>query len=515
MMTKTSMRSVVGRTSLGFTRTSILTLPVVCLVAMSLFPLESHADSLADVVVNNVIKGTTVSGSFGFNHERRLHNGNADTNALRTDYGLDLKVHTGALYGFSAGFSYYGSHQLVSYSAEKYMGFGKNLDKIADLFLQYQGFGGQFRGGRQTINTPFAATDQFTLMPRAFLGQSLDISLFNTALFTNKPSTKDDDYVTSMDSIYDKTFDHAAPVGAPDVQLYVGHFTKFSSRFSDQLTGGTDEYDTAGRGSLGYDGFLSSGLQYKQSLAAGNVMARSWFYDFKGAAKLTFYEGGYQAPPIGSSGIRPYVRTQFIHENGSRGNLNQLGSGTVSRVDAQYFGARVGLQSAWHNLDTSIIYAYQPSRPDTFHNGGLYHPYTDLSGIMYDNTMNAGIENTGPGRSCGIRVTGNVTRYLSGLLGVIYYKSTYGAGGDYYHYTGYQGFAQNGAAPGHTNFVHDERGREVDVTLIYKLEGINSALKNFTLKDAIGVTYWNDADLFVAGRQRRFVDNRIYLTYSF
>lgn len=514
-MRKTSTRTAPGRTPIGLKQTTICRLSAIALVAMSLSPLAAHADSFADLFMNHVIKDTTVSGSFGINHERRLHNGNADTNGLRTDYGLNFNLHTGALYGFSGDFSYFGSHPLISYSADKYMGFGKNLDKIADLFLQYQGSGGQLRVGRQTINTPFAATDQFTLMPRAFRGQSIDISLFNTAFFTDKPSTKDDDYVPSMDSIYDKTFDYAAPVGAPDVQLYVGHFTEFSSRFSDPFIRGTDEYDTAGPGSLGYDGFLSVGLQYKQSLAAGNVMARSWFYNFKGAAKLAFYEGGYQAPPIGSSGIRPYVRTQFIHEAGSGDYLNQLGSGTVSRVDAKYYGIRVGLQSAWHDLDTSVIYAYQPSRLGAFHNGGLYHPYTDLSGITYDNTMNAGIENTGPGRSYGIRVTANITRYLTGLAGVMYYDSRYGAGGNYYQYSGYQGFAQNGAAPGNTNFVYDEHGHEVDVTLSYKLEGISSTLKNFTIKDAIGLTYWNDADQFVASRHRNFADNRVYLTYSF
>lgn len=318
-----------------------------------------------------------------------------------------------------------------------------------------------------------------------------------------------------MDSIYGKTFDDTAPVGAPDVQLYVGHFTEFSSRFGDTFTRGTDEYGTAGTGSLGDDGFLTTGLQYKQSLAAGNVMARSWFYNFKGAAKLAYYEAGYQVPAMGPSAIRPYLRAQFIHETGSGSILDQLGSGTVSRVDSKFYGVRLGVQTVEHDLDASVIYAYQPSRPGTFHNGGLYHPYSDLSGTLYDNSMNAGIENTGPGKSYGIRVTGNITRYLSSLLSVIYYKSTYGVGGNYYQYSGYQCFAQNGAAPGNTNFAHDEHGHEVDATLSYNLEDISPALKNFTIKDAIGVTYWNEANLFIASRHRKFADNRIYLTYSF
>lgn len=462
-----------------------------------------HAESFAQAFKSQVIDKAKISGHFRLYDFRRFHNGNKPYPAPQTPQdqqdksfdgkgdaiGGDFTLRTGAMYGFSAGFALYTQHRLVKYD-DPIVGLGDDLNQITEGYLQYQQYGLRVRGGRQLINTPFANGDMFTMLPRSFYGVSGTLSLFNNFANPGPGMEKNSNYEISEYM----PFAYSASSSAPDAKLYMGRFTRSLSRFSDQWSSENPFGYPAGR----QPGIFTTGLQYQQQLPSGGLLGQAWYYNFFNIAEMGYAEAGYEFPALIDYGVRPFARIQYLHEADS-------GTAALGSINATIYGAKIGLKAS--NWSVSLLYEHSPTHKGAWRNGAFVHPYTDLSGVLYDDTMNAGIEDFGPGTSYGIRISGHPTPNLKLYTRYVHYKADYGINGDYYSID--QASVVDGGA-GYPPGVQINRGQTgfgVGFGATYQLAGLSPKLQNFSIGDNIGLTGWEG--------QNTFVDNRIRFIYTF
>lgn len=463
----------------------------------------SHAESFAQAFKSQVIDKAKISGHFRVYDFRRWHNGNQPYPAPQTPQdqqdrsfdgrgdaiGGDFTVHTGAMYGLSAGFALYTQHRLVKYD-DPIVGLGEDLNQITEGYLQFQQQGVRVRAGRQLINTPFANGDMFTMLPRSFYGVSGTLSLFNNFASPGPGEEKDSNYEISEYM----PFAYNASSSAPDAKLYMGRFTRSLSRFSDQWSSENTFGYPAGRQS----GFFTTGVQYQQQLPAGGLLGQAWYYNFFNIAKMGYFETGYEFPKLMEYGPRPFARVQYLHEGES-------GTAALGSIDATEYGAKIGLRGP--DWTVSLLYEHAPVHRGSWRNGAFVHPYTDLSGVLYDDTMNAGLEDIGPGTSYGIRISGHPTPNLKLYTRYVHYKADYGINGDYYSID--QNSVVDGGAGYPSNVVihRGQTGFGVGFGATYQLAGLSPKFQNFSIGDNIGLTGWEG--------QHTFVDNRVRFIYTF
>lgn len=460
-----------------------------------------HAETFRDAFKSNVVDDAKISGHLRIYDFRRRNDGNApypvpqsspaqqsqSYDRRGTAYGGDISMSTGSLYGFSAHTSLFTTHPLVHYNDNDYngvLGQPRNLNQITESYLQYQRQGVRLRAGRQLVNTPFANTDMFTLLPRSFYGVSSTISLFDTFQKHGPQEVKNAQYEVSQYM----PFSYDAAASTPDMKLYVGRFTRSLGRFTDQWSG----HNTTGYPVGDQSGLMTAGLQYQQQTVVGGLLGQAWFYNFFNIAKMGYVEAGYQFPKLASNGLRPFVRLQAVRETDS-------GSAALGQIDAAIYGGKLGLQGP--NWKASVLAQYAPVNQGSFRNGGFVHPYSDLSGSLFDETMNSGIEDSGPGRSYGVRLSGSVTDNLSMFTRYVWHKATYGFNGNYYDFSGSQGYPANAV------INKGQIGYGLDFGFTYQLAGMNQNLTGLSIGNNVGIVSWHG--------QPTFIDNRLRLIYQF
>ncbi len=459
------------------------------------------AATLHDEVSNKLVGNATVSGHLRLYDFRRRNDGNApyptpQTPAAQQDqtydrrgtaYGGDLSVSTGRLYGFSVHTSLFTTHPLVNYDDKVYngvLGQPRDLNQITEGFVQYQKQGVRVRAGRQLINTPFANTDMFTLLPRSFYGVSGTVSLYDTFQHHGPQEVKNARYEVSQYM----PFSYDPGTSTPDLKVYWARFTRTQGRFTDQWS----DRNTTGYPVGETSGLMTAGIQYQQQTPMGGLLGQAWFYNFFNIAKMGYAEAGYQLPPLSGYGIRPFVRLQALRETES-------GSASLGPVDATIYGGKLGVQG--RDWKASILAQYSPVSRGSFRNGGFVHPYSDLSGTLFDDTMNSGIEDSGPGRSWGVRLSGSVTDNLSAFTRYVWHKASYGFNGNYYDFSGSQGYPANAV------ISKGQTGYGLDVGFTYQLAGMSANLEGLSIGNNIGIVAWNG--------QPTFIDNRLRLIYQF
>lgn len=481
-----------------FSPTNLVTL---CVILGLGFAAPGHAETFRDAFKSSIVDDASISGNLRIYDFRRRNSGNApypvpqgtvaeqgqSFDRRGTAYGGDISMSTGSLYGFSAHTSIYTTHPLVSYDDGVYKGLlgqPQDLTQLTEGFLQYQGQGLRVRAGRQLINTPFANTDMYTLLPRSFYGVSGTLSLFDSFQKHGPQEVRNSQYEVSQYM----PFTYDAGSSTPDMKLYFGRFTRSLGRFTDEWS----NRNTTGYPVGAQPGLLTAGLQYQQQTSAGGLLGQAWFYNFFNIAKMGYVEAGYQLPPLARNGLRPFVRLQALHETDS-------GSAALGQIDAAIYGGKLGVQGP--NWKASILAQYSPVNKGTFRNGGFVHPYSDLSGTLFDDTMNAGIENSGPGRAYGVRLSGSVTNNLSMFTRYVWHKAAYGFNGNYYDFSGSQGYPANAV------IKKGQIGYGFDVGFTYQLAGVNPNLEGLSVSNNLGVVGWNG--------QPTFLNNRLRLIYQF
>lgn len=463
----------------------------------------THAQTFAQAFQSQVIGRTKISGHLRVYDFRRWHNGNQPYPAPQTPLadqhrsfngrgdaiGGNFKLQTGAMYGLSAGFALYAQHRLVQYD-HPIVGLGQDLNQITEGYLQYQHAGVRLRAGRELINTPFANADMFTMLPRSFYGASGTLSLFNNFASPGPGEEKNANYEISEYM----PFAYRSGSTRPDAKIYLGRFTESVSRFSDQWSRENPYGYPSGR----QPGLTTAGIQYQQQMPMGGVLGQAWYYNFFNIAQLGYFEAGYELPAIGRWGPRPFARLQYLHESNS-------GNSSLGDVNASIYGLKLGVKAS--DWSVALLYERSPVHHGAWRNGGFVHPYSDLSGVLYDDTMNAGIEDSGPGTSYGVRVSGQPTPHLSVYARYVHYKSNYGINGNYYSVD--QTSVVDGGAGYPSNVVihRGQTGFGAGVGFTYHLAGLSPKFEHFSVGDNIGLTGWEG--------QHTFVDNRVRFIYTF
>jgi hypothetical protein len=419
-----------------------------------------------------------------------------------TFFGADLLMRTGSVAGFSGGLSVFSQQRLIGYAVPNTE--VPPTNQLAESFLQFQKSILQLRFGRQMLSTPFADGDMFTATTRSFYGTSASLHLLDSGApppgkFSDQGP--DDNPPSGFDPAVQLPFDFKSKPGPADLKLYFARMTRYESRFSEEFTDtnryspGINAVDPAVPATT--PGLFTVGAQYQQSLPGGDVMARAWYYTFFDYAKLQYYEGGYQAPAADGGGPRPFVMGQYTHED-------EAGSAAAGAVDADVYGLKLGVDSVKWNV--ALLGEYSPSHPGNFRNGGLIHPYTDFAGVLYDDTLNNGLENLGPGRAYGMQWDIMPAKQLTAYLRVVHYVADYGTNGSFYDYSGPMGFAGNSLLD--DALVPDQSSNTVDIGWTYQLDSLTHSHHGFSIGDDIEARSG-------FGSRNTFYEDRFRLVYSF
>lgn len=413
-----------------------------------------------------------------------------------TFVGGDVLLRSGSVAGFSAGVSLFTEQRLIPYSVPNSE--VRPLNQLGESFLQWQKSMVQLRFGRQLLNTPFAAPDMFTGVPRSFYGLSVSLHVLDS--HAKPPDTFDDRTPDGnppgpFDTAVQLPFQGDSKPGDPDLKIFLARISRYESRFNNEFTD-TNRY---GPGLNAADpaipattpGFFTAGAQYQHGLDEGDVMARAWYYDFRDYADLTYVEGGFQWR---TQGARPYVMAQYTHES-------DAGAAFAGAVDANLYGLQVGMN--FPKGDVTLVGEWSPDSAGSFRNGALLHPYTDFSQVLYDDTINDGLENLGPGHAYGIQGDMHLGKQLTVHAKLVHYVADYGTNGSFYDYSGPQFFAGDGLVNG--QLVPDQSSNGLDLGVIWKL---TDDKRGFSIGDDIG--FRNGF-----GGRNTFKEDRLRLVYTF
>ena len=452
-------------------------LGLVALLSPALAAAEDFGDALGQA-----LEDTTFDANLRGYAYQRWHDANGPVGFKNQQaLGGDAHLLSGSLYGFSAGMGFYTENAFLPPDYD-HVNSGllgpdeQNLTALAESYLQYQqGEALRLRGGRQLLDTPYANADMYTMMPRAFQGVGTRLEpLRLRGTEQNQPKKAPGDW--------------ASP--SPQLVVEMHRMWDYESRFDDAFRCGNEYLDRRCEG-----GFWTTGATYDQQFLAGGLKAQAWYYQFYDYAELGYLELGYQAPEQLFGALRPFVKGQAALEGNS-------GKRVLGRVDSQIYGLKLGV--GFDRGELALLWNHAPVHHGAFRHGGQVHPYNDLSGTEYTDTMNDGLSNLGPGDAYGAK---GQLDFLQGRLktfaSYVWYNAEYGTSGAFYGVAHPYGFA----VP-ENELVRDQHSHGTDVGFDLDIGGFITALKGLKLFNYVGIRRFE-------GVENTFVENRFGLVYAF
>lgn len=249
------------------------------------------------------------------------------------------------------------------------------------------------------------------------------------------------------------------------------------------------------------NGFCSFGISYRDVMHnGGQVVGQYYHYDFQQTESADYGEIGYMAPSMGSGSMSwaPYARAQIVAAyNADKSRIPQ-------GINNQIYGLKLGIKSS--TVGFSIFGNFSPVHGGSFNHGQMLHPYTDLSGVTYTDTMNDGIQEIGPGWAAGARIdftpTDNLAMYARYVL---QYQAKHGHSHDFYFNGGANNVINGNSFTG-TEF-HNQKSQAIGIGLTYDLGGVYKQPAGLKIGDNLGITKFDHAP--------NFYDNRLRFYYSF
>jgi hypothetical protein len=439
----------------------------------------AHAQSLQDALKQTTITGN--AGIYDFTYANQAHTGDTK-NAFAV--GGDLIIHSGAFEGFSAGLGGYTGQSLGLYSknpahdgSSELTSHTHSMQSMREAYLQYENSWLEARGGRQMINTPFANQDLYTFNPRAFMGFSGVVNVIggqNTNYADAAPMSLNDSKAT--------------------LSVFAARMFNYDSRYSSSFTSG-NRYESQS------NGFITFGTRYQNTFDNIHTTLQGWYYNFYGLAQMFYGQADFSTPFGGNRTL--FGSAQIVSEGNSGAGFTP--NGVTYSVDAHVYGGKVGM--SFGNDDVALIGDYSPSSYNSFHHGGMIHPYNDLSGTVFTDTMQNGIEDIGPGYAYGI--TGTIMA-LNNKLTItptyVEYNADYGFGGSTYNYDGAYGFP-SGVTP-----IHNEAIHVIDAGFSYSLADVLKGLSVAWDTDAAFAQNSSESNVHY---NNPYFSSRFYLKYAF
>ncbi|HET7315274.1 hypothetical protein [Salinisphaera sp.] len=488
----------------------------------------NDSDSMSDLSFpekfqKQVVEGSEVHGRVGFYDFRRWHDlnqpypGQPDTsddfNNENTNFGAQIGITTGRIYGFSAGaeFVYEGALYGNNDAGTKLncnLACG-TVENLTQGYLQFNAYGFQIRGGRQLLNTPLASADQFTFLPRSLQGvtgvwRPLE-TMSRMAYVPNTPT--EGPQITQNPNVDNQTYETdqylpfhmgAEPMDQPMWQLFAAKITSREPR------GNADHFLNANRYFDDVDGFWSVGTSFRNVTEGGQIIGQYYHYRFQQTLSADYGEIGYMAPTIGSgaSSWAPYVRAQVLA--GYDADESRIPQG----INSQIYGLKIGVSTPMFGF--SIFGNFSPEHDGSFNHGQFLHPYTDISGVLYSNTMNDGLVEIGPGYAYGARIDLTPTDNLAMYARYVRYQAEYGHYHDFYFNGGPDNIIADDRSANNSftgDLVRDQKSQGIGVGISYDLGGVWEQLAGLKISDNLGITKFDGAP--------NFYNNRVRFYYSF
>ena len=449
---------------------------VLTVSAMALAPM-ARAQSLQSALQQTTFSGMV--GTLNFDYLNHAHSP-YDNHAFAV--GGHLVAHTGSFEGFSVGLGGYTAQSLGLYNnlrgSTELTGQYHSIQTFRQAYLQYQNDTVSIRVGRQLISTPWANPDYYTFNPRAFMGVAGTVNVIG-----GKSGGVDAGPLEISNS-------------TAKLSVFAARMFNYDSRYSGSFISG-NRYT-----SLPTNGFITLGALFQDDFRETHISVQGWYYDFYHFAQLFYGEADVTQPIAPNTSILGAV--QIVSEGNSSGDgVMQFTEGNANSVDAHIYGGKLGM--SFGNDTIALVGDYSPVNYNSFRHGGLVHPYNDLSGTDFTDTMQAGIEDLGPGYAYGIT---SKFGFLHDKLGLsanyIRYVARYGYGGSTYSYNGPYGFPVGTA-------ISNQELWALQVGATYDLSSI---LKGLYVED--------DTDIEVAGNRGNggpyhnpYFSNRFFLKYRF
>ncbi|MCF3945394.1 hypothetical protein [Acidiphilium iwatense] len=368
--------------------------------------------------LESALQQTTFSGMVGALNFDYLNHGHSSKDNHAFAVGGHLVAHTGSFEGFSVGLGGYTAQSLGIYNnlrgSTELTGNYHSIQSFRQAYLQYQNDTVEIRFGRQLINTPWANPDYYTFNPRAFMGVAGKVDVIG-----GKSGGVDAGPLQLSGS--DAKF-----------SIFAARMFNYDSRYSSSFISG-NRYTSAPT-----NGFITLGALFQDDFQGNHITVQGWYYDFYHFAQLFYGEADVTHPISPNTSVLGAV--QIVSEGNSSGDgVFQFTDGNANSVDAHIYGGKLGM--SFGNDTVALVGDYSPVNYNSYRHGGLVHPYNDLTGTDFTDTMQAGLEDLGPGYAYGIT---SKFGFLNNKLGLsanyIRYVARYGFGGSTYSYNGPYGF---------------------------------------------------------------------------
>ncbi|MFT2093206.1 hypothetical protein ACMS1Z_00780 [Acidiphilium multivorum] len=466
---------------------------------ISLFGLAplAHAQSLGDA-----LRQTTFQGMIGAIHFDYANNGHNKNSAHSFAVGGHLIAHTGSFNGFSVGLGGYTAQSLGLYnktSSPIYDGelYGSHygIQSFRQAYLQYQTPKVEIRFGRQLIQTPYANQDYYTFNPRAFMGVAGVVNVLGNG------SDKVDAGALSLE-------DNPAAFS-----VFMTRMFNYESRYSSSFTA-NNRYSCQNYSCKPTNGFIAIGARYHGDVGSTQLTAQAWYYDFYQYAQLLYGQLDVVQPL--SNGQAIFGAVQALTEGNSAGNTTNIEAFTksnASSINAHIYGVKLGY--SFGDGSIALVGNYAPTEYNSFHHGGLLHPYNDLTGTSFTDTMQTGLSNLGPGYAYGVTTNyAFLNKKLKVGVAYIRYLARYGFGGDAANYA----YAPTTNTPGistygfsSSSYVPNQQLWALDANASYDLSAVLKGLSvaedtDFAeAENRSGYTHYNNP----------YFSSRFYLEYNF
>lgn len=285
-----------------------------------------------------------------------------------------LKAESGKLDHFSVGMAFYTAHTPQSTYNDPLNydpTLGTNLDTLGQSYLNYHNGWINIRQGRQSIDTPFANSADYRMIPALYQGTTIDLTPSENLGFTFGRITR---YKSWTSATFDRTNNETA-----------GPFTKSGAPFQN------------------FPGLATTGFWYAAAhdvLNFGNekLTSQFWYYDFMNIAHLSFIDEKLAFKSIGD--FKPFVGFQYANEKND-------GAALFGTVDSTPYGFQIGTDFGKSNVTAAVVHI--PAHPGTFNNGGLASPYTDGYGSAALFTGNMLFPTEGLGSGSAYQLSGSHT----------------------------------------------------------------------------------------------------------
>ncbi|MDE2598731.1 MAG: OprD family outer membrane porin [Rhodocyclaceae bacterium] len=283
--------------------------------------------------------------------------------------GGKLKAESGEVNHFSVAAAFYTAHtpQSTSDTSMNYdPTLGTDIDTLGEAYLNYRNEGFNLRAGRQVIETPFANSADYRMVPALYQGVTADYNPTKSYGFT------------------------------------AGRITHYKSWTSSSFGMTNNETDGPFK-KPGLDGLTSSGFWYAGAHALTDVRgaqltSQLWYYNFINVANLIFLDEKLAFPV--SEDFKPFVGFQYAHQK-------ETGSAILGAVDSTPYGFKFGADFGQSNVTAAVVHI--PSHQGAFNNGGMASPYTDGYGSASLFTANMLFPTEGLGSGDAYQLSGSHT----------------------------------------------------------------------------------------------------------